>query len=178
MAIEERVRKCDGVRTYYIDFRDQQGRRVRELAGTTRKQARDLLTRRLGEVRAGTYVNPRDVDRERGPTFDEFADRFLKEHPGRRRSNHYPNTVKRIVPYFEGVPIQEITRADLDRFRLRLMTEKVERLGRPLSPASVVKLLRTTPPHLQDGGAVGRHRGQPGRRVGEAVASRGRRRGS
>ena len=143
MAIEERVRKRDGIRTYYIDFRDQQGRRVRELAGTTRKQARDLLTRRLGEVRADTYVNPRDVDRERGPTFEEFAKRFLEEHPGRRRSDHYPTMVKRIVPYFEGRPIREITRSDLDRFRIRLMTEKVERLGRPLSATSVVKLLRT-----------------------------------
>ncbi len=143
MAIVEKVRKRDGIRTYYIDFRDQQGRRVRELAGTTRKQARDRLTRRLGEVRADTYVNPRDVERKRGPTFNDFADRFLKEHPGRRRSDHYPNSIKRIVPYFDGVPIREITRADLDRFRIRLMTERVERLDGPLSPTSVVKLLRT-----------------------------------
>ncbi len=147
MGIWDKVRKRDKVRTYYIDFRDQQDRRVRELAGTTRKQAKDLLARRLGEVRAGTYVNPRDVkiekERERGPTFDEFAERFLKEHPGQRRSDHYPNTVKRIIPYFEGVRIREITRADLDRFRIRLRTETVPKLGRPLSSTSVLKLLRT-----------------------------------
>ena len=53
-----------------------------ELAGTTKKQARDLLTQRLGEVRAGTYVNPKDVDRERGPTVKEFAKTFLRDHPG------------------------------------------------------------------------------------------------
>jgi integrase len=143
LAIEERVRKRDGVRTYYIDFRDRQNRRVRELAGTTRKQARDLLARRLGEVRVGTYVNPRDVVRDRGPTFGEFAERFLREHPGRRRSDHYPNSVKRILPYFKDVPIRDITRADLDRFRIRLMTERVEKLGRPICSTSVLKLLRT-----------------------------------
>jgi integrase len=141
--IVERVRKCDGIRTYSIDFRDQQGRRVRELAGTTRKQAKDLLTRRLGEVRAGTYVNPRDVVRDRGPTFQEFTARFLREHPGKRRSDHYPNSIKRIVPYFKDVPMRDITRADLDRFRIRLMTENVPKLGRPLNSTSVLKLLRT-----------------------------------
>lgn len=144
MAIVEKVRKCDGIRTYYIDFRDQQNRRVRELAGTTRKQARDLLTQRLGEVRAGTYVNRRDLVKDAGPTFNEFVERFLREHPGQRRSNHYPATVRRIIPYFDKVPIQEITRADLDRFRIRLLTDRVEKLGRPISPTTVVKLLRTT----------------------------------
>jgi integrase len=143
VAIEERVRKRDGIRTYYIDFRDQQGRRVRELAGTTAKQARDLLTVRLGEVRAGTYVNPRDLEDDRGPTFEEFTKRFLREHPGERRSDHYPKVVKRILPYFEDVPIREISRSDLDRFRVRLLTEPVPKLGRPLSTTSVLKILRT-----------------------------------
>ncbi len=141
--IVEKVRKRDGIRTYSIDFRDQRGRRVRELAGTTRKQARNLLARRLGEVRAGTYVNPRDVVRDRGPTFEEFAQRFLREHPGRRRSDHYPNSVKRLVPYFKDVPIREIKRADLDRLRIRLLSENVPKLGRPLCSTSVLKLLRT-----------------------------------
>jgi len=146
VAIVERVRKRDGIRTYYIDFRDKKGRkgrRVRELAGTTRKQAKDLLTLRLGEVRAGTYVNPRDVEDNRGPTFDEFAKRFLRDHPGERRSNHYPTVVKRILPYFEGMPIRDISRADLDRLRVRLLTETVPKLRRPLSTTSVLKILRT-----------------------------------
>lgn len=47
------------------------------------------------------------------------------------------------MPYFEGVPIREITRADLDRFRVRLLTEPVRKLGRPLSTTSVLKILRT-----------------------------------
>jgi integrase len=40
--------------------------------------------------------------------------------------------------------LKEITRADLDRFRIVLLTTKNKRIGRPLSPTSVVKLLRTT----------------------------------
>ncbi len=145
MAILERVRKCDGVTVYLIDFRDQKGRRVRELAGTTRKQAKDLYAKRLGEVKSGTYVNPRDKDKEDdcGPTFESFCEQFLRDHPGRRRSNHYPTMVKRLLPYFKGKHVREITRGDLDRLRIRLQTEKVERLGRPLCSTSVLKLLRT-----------------------------------
>ncbi len=145
MAILERVRKCDGVTVYLIDFRDQKGQRVRELAGTTRKQAKDLYAKRLGEVKSGTYVNPRDKDKEddRGPTFETFCEQFLRDHPGRRRSNHYPASIKRLTPYFKGKHVREITRGDLDRLRIRLQTEKVERLGRPLCSTSVLKLLRT-----------------------------------
>ena len=144
MGIVQRVRSCDGVRTFYIDFRDQQGRRLRELAGTTRKQARDLLTQRLGEVRSGTYVNPRDRDRTRGPTVKEFVERFLAEHPGRRRSNHYSTTLKHTIAFLGDKPLREITRADLDRFRVSLLTEKAPRIGRPLSSTTVLKILRTT----------------------------------
>jgi integrase len=143
VAILERVRKCDGVTVFLIDFRDQKGRRVRELAGTTRKQAKDLYAKRLGEVKSGTYVNPRDVGEDRGPTFAKFCERFLAEHPGQRRSNHYPAMVKRLLPYFEGKHVREITRADLDRLRIRLQTDKVKRIRRPLSNTSVLKLLRT-----------------------------------
>ena len=143
VAIVERVRKWDGILTYYVDFRDQQGRRVRELAGTTKKQARDLLTQRLGEVRAGTYVNPKDIDRDRGPTVKEFAKTFLRDHPGQRRSDHYPDMMKHIVAHLGDRHLKEITRSDLDQFRITLLTKKSKRMARPLSSASVVKLLRT-----------------------------------
>ena len=116
MAIFEKVRKRDGVRTYYIDFRDRRGRRVRELAGTTRTQARNLLTRRLGEVRAGTFVHPKDLEDERGPTFNEFADRFLKQYGCTKRSNHYETTLRPARYCFKDKPIREITRADLDDY--------------------------------------------------------------
>ncbi len=77
MAIHERTRKVDGVTFYMIDFRDQQRRRVRETAGTTRKQAKDLLTKRLGEVKSGTFRNPNDVT---VVTFADAVTLLLEEH--------------------------------------------------------------------------------------------------
>lgn len=129
MAILARVRKTDGVRYFLIDFRDQDGRRVREVAGTTRTQARDLLTRRLGEVRARSYVNPRDASKAAGPSFDEFADRFLREYAVSRRSDYYLEQLRCRKPertadqggpirrYFSGKALREITAGDLDRYR-------------------------------------------------------------
>ena len=61
MAIIEKTRK-DGIKYFMIDFRDQQRRRVREVGGTNRTQAKRLYERRLGEVRAGTYVNPKTFE--------------------------------------------------------------------------------------------------------------------
>lgn len=143
MAIVVKTRR-DRVKTFYIDFRDSDGNRIRELAGTTRTQAKNLLTKRLGEVRAGTYVNPREQKSARGVTVEEFCKRFLKDHPGRRRSDHYTDTIKPLVGHLGKRYLKEITRSDLDQFRVALLTEKVKRLGRPRSATSVLKLLRTT----------------------------------
>ena len=116
MAIIPKTRKCDGIPIFYIDFRDQKKRRVREKAGTTRSQAKNLLTQRLGQVRDGTYVNPKDVDRDAGPTFTEFAERFMKDYGNLRRSNYYEEQVKVLKRHFGERRLRDITRADLDLF--------------------------------------------------------------
>jgi integrase len=88
-------------------------------------------------------VDPKKAAQPDGPSFRQFAERFLKEHPGRRRSDHYPQTLKPIVEHFGDRPIRQITRADLDRFRIHLLTTPSSHTNRVLSPTSVVKYLRT-----------------------------------
>ncbi len=132
-----------GVWWYYIRFCAPDGRRKTEKAGTTRAQAEKLLKKRLGEVTSGTYVDPKRTAEPHGPSFREFAKRFLKEHPGRRRSNHYPQTLKRVVDYFGDCPIRDISRGDMDRFRRHLLTSISPATGKLLSPTTVVKVLRT-----------------------------------
>lgn len=152
MAIHTYTRKCDGVTKYTIDFRDQDGDRVRETAGTTLTQAKKLLRVRLGEVDAGTYRNPkkeaRKAEAERGPTFGEFADRFLREYAASRRSDYYAQRLRPadsakekpagpIRAYFEGRYIRVLAPADLDAYRLARANEKHR--GEPLSPSTVRK---------------------------------------
>jgi len=74
------------------------------------------LTRRLGEVRAGTFVHPKDLEDERGPTFDEFVDRFMRVYAVRCRSDHYKDRVKRLRPCLGGHRLRQISLADLDLF--------------------------------------------------------------
>jgi integrase len=116
MGVFRKMHRRQGVEFFYIDFRDQRGKRKREKAGTTSDQAKRLLRKRLGEVTSGTYVDPKDAGREAGPTFTEFADRFMKDYGSLRRSTYYEHRVKVLKDHFLDQPLQEITRADLDAF--------------------------------------------------------------
>lgn len=137
MAIREVKRKRDGITVYMIDFRDQQRRRIREVAGTTRTQAKALLAKRIGEVRAKTYVNvkaaAREAEAERGPTVAEFAKQFLDDYASQRRSRYYEWTLPTILPHFEGRLMRDIAPSDLDAFRKTRLTE--------VSPSTVRKQL-------------------------------------
>ncbi len=120
MAIHARTRKRDGIMMYSIDFRDQLGRRVRETAGTTRTQAKDLLTRRLGEVRAGTYVNPNDV---LVTTFAEAVPLFLAEHT--TKTDYTAHAIKAALAHFGKRALRDITAGDFDSFRRSLHERKL-----------------------------------------------------
>lgn len=133
MAIKQRINKTQGVTYYMIDFRCQNGHRVRETAGTTRTQAKDRLTQRLGEVKAGTFDCPKERAEELGPTFDEFADTFMKDYGSRCRSNHYEGNLVPLRATFGKIRIREITREDLDKFA-------AER-GRAVGPSTLRKNL-------------------------------------
>ena len=142
MAISERTRKRDGVKTYYIDFRDQRGRRVRELAGTTRTQAKNLLKKRLGEVQEGSYVNPNDKaePEDRGPTFKEFSVRFMRDYGKLRRSHYYTQQLKVLTKFFGDKYLREITRADIDLFAADRARQPVgKRNARTVGPSTVRK---------------------------------------
>jgi len=126
----------------YLDFYDQDGVRVRETVAAYRvgdtsqcdrvlRKAERLKTKRLAEVQLETYVNPRTAAREarekEGPTFAEFADRFLREYAATRRSDYYrkalrpPNVTKGspagpLRRYFADRRLSEITASDLEQF--------------------------------------------------------------
>lgn len=144
MAIFTKRRKCDGVVTYYIRYADPSGRRRPELAGTTLEQARKLLRKRLGEVDSGTWVDPQlpIVPPDQGPTFAEFGKTFLKDHPGSRRSDHYTDSVKVLEGELGSLLLREITRADLDRLRVKLENTVSPKTKRKRSPTTTLKLLR------------------------------------
>ncbi|HEX4823248.1 MAG TPA: site-specific integrase [Candidatus Polarisedimenticolaceae bacterium] len=156
MAIKARTLKRTGITVYDIDFRDQDGDRVREAAGTTMTQAKSLLTKRKGQVLDGTYRNPkkeaRKAEEAKGPTFAEFADRFIREYASARRSDYYEQRLRPAIEPAPGVKekragplrrelgaryMREFRPADFDAFRLERSNASYQ--GRQLSASTVRK---------------------------------------
>ena len=146
--IWKRRNKRDGMVYYFVRYELDNGRRKKEqvplnLDGrpVSKQDAADFLTKRKAEVNAGTWVDPHapapEVDPETGPTFRQFATRFLAEHPGKRRSNHYPSNVRELVKHFGDRPLRQISRADLDAYRVALQT--TARPGRPIPKSKRVE---------------------------------------
>lgn len=134
-----------GVMLYEVRYRTPAGR-IREFTETL-GEAKTLHRKRIAELSAGVFVDPRTKPEaapviDDGPTFSAFASTFLKDHPGKRRSDHYDDQVKQLVLYFGEQPIRKITRAELDRYRVHLETTKQARRDRPLAPRTVIKRLR------------------------------------
>lgn len=149
-GIYSRHNDRDGRTYYFIRYTGPDGRRHKEKAGTRKRAAEQLLEQRQTEIRIGRWKDPRTA-RPKGMTFGDLADTFLKEHTGRRRSHHYPVTLRRIRREFESVRLTEITRTRLELYRRKLETEP-RRKGKdapkgeappPLSPTTILKLLRT-----------------------------------
>lgn len=147
MSIYSTVSKRDGVRRWYVRYRTPSGGRRRELAGTRKREAEELLKQRLGEVAGGTWTDPKAPPPDPGMTFAQLGRLFLEEHTGRRRSNHYPVNVRQLVEAFGTVPVAEISRQAIDRYRLRIETEPRGYVGegeqrRPLPPLSATTVLK------------------------------------
>jgi integrase len=143
VAIFSKRRKCDGVLTYYIRFYDQFGGYPCELAGTTRTEAKRLLERRIGEVRAKTYV-PRRKRGEAPTTVGDLVERFAEAHPGRRGAVHHDDPTLRYVTRRLGDrPLADLTRADLEAFAADL--RRLPGLkNRPISDRTVGKVVSAT----------------------------------
>ncbi len=130
MAISE-IPRPGGKVAVVVDFYDQSGRRVRETVGFYRtgreKQKERVLdlaatreSERRTQVRAGTYVNPREAKRKakaaQGPTFEKFTEAFLAAYATHRRSTFYNDRTKVLNKTFGTRRLREISKADLDAY--------------------------------------------------------------
>jgi integrase len=132
-------RHSNGVVWYYIRFPGPDGRRRVLQGGTKLSQARALLVDTLGEIKNGTWIDPKAPKAE-PVTFEKFADRFLAEHTGRRRSDMYSDALRILKKYIGERNMVEITKADLDQLRITLQSNAIK--GRKRGPTTVLKYLR------------------------------------
>ena len=94
------------------------GKRVRFLVGT-KAEAEIVLAQKVVERQRQQFPILKPPPGR--VTFGALAQKFLADHPGSRRSNHYPKCIARLLPHLETIPIGEISRSDLDRLRLVLL---------------------------------------------------------
>ena len=107
------VRKRRG--RWVVDYRDNRGQRHWETCGT-RKEADQLLARRLDELGRGAYTAPRENRR-----FDDVAAAFTAAHIKTRvrattARDYETNLRLHLAPYFQGWKLLAITPYVVDNF--------------------------------------------------------------
>lgn len=133
--------------TYRIVFRPRPGAaQIRETVGADPKEAARVLRRRLAECEEGTYTEPTRT------TFDEFADRFLRDYATPRVRPRtlvdYKATLKNhLRPEFGSLDLEDVTPLGIDRYIARKQREK-----KPLSAKTLNNHLRLL--HVMFGRAV------------------------
>jgi integrase len=132
---------------YRIVFRPHANApQVKETIGTDAKEAARALRRRLAECDQGTYAAPTRT------TFNEFADRFLRDYAEPRvrpkTLTDYKATLKNhLRPEFGHLALEDVTPLTIDRYIARKQREK-----KPLSPKTLNNHLRLL--HVMMGRAV------------------------
>jgi integrase len=110
---------------WVVDFRDQTGRRRWETYDT-RREADDALSKRIGEVKGGSYRAAADL-----PTFEEVAKDWLA---GERARNLAASTVEvyerqitdHMLPVFGPLRIDQVTTKAVEDFRNAKRDAKLE----------------------------------------------------
>ena len=134
-----KIQRNDGSVYFQVDFRTQRNRRIRRFAGTVLTEAKRLRDQIEYEVRNDIYVEPNLAVPE-DPTVAEFVARFIKEQPGSRRSDHYPDTTKYLVRDLGTCRMRDVDRARLEAFVAHLRT-RAGLKGRKLGDSSVRKIV-------------------------------------
>ncbi len=120
--------------SWYIDYYIPGGRRIREVAGSSKKLAQQLLAKRKAEILEGKY----QVNRPDPIYFREFAREFLDYcEATKKRSTlrFHRNSLNRLGEEFNEVFLGDITPYMIEQY-------KIKRSGQ-VSPSSVNRELAT-----------------------------------
>jgi integrase len=141
----------DGARgiTYALRFRAYGSREYVTLGcvadGWTRRKAEEELTNVLADVRRGIWQpdRPQRVEPPASvPTFHEFASEWFANHRlevnDRTAANYEWALTHHLLPFFKDRRVDEITIADVDRYRTSKIREREAALvSRPLSNRTI-----------------------------------------
>jgi len=109
------IRKMNS--SYFIDYRDPNGRRVIRKIGPDKKEAEAVLGKIQGEIREGRYL-----DRKRFPkiTMDDLIDRYSAWAKGKKSFEGYDAVhLAPIREYFRGMLASRVSELDVETFKAR-----------------------------------------------------------
>lgn len=119
---------------WFIDYRLPNGKRRREKVGTSKKLAKNVLSKRKVAIAEGKLL---DVQKNEKIRFETFANEYLNIHakPNKKSWETDSHHIERLKEYFGGKYLFTITNKDIENF-------KVER-SNSVSPATVNRELAT-----------------------------------
>ena len=107
-------REFKGGKVWAIDYTEPSGRRIREVIGTNKLLAQEVLASRLGDLARGKYQLRVKV----GVRFRDFRAEYLEavKAAGRRFKNH-AQSLRALEPFFGDMRLDKISAADIAQYR-------------------------------------------------------------
>jgi integrase len=103
--------------SWWIDFRDQHGRRHRKKVGNSKKFAEKVLAKAIAEVAEHRFL---DIRPDVKTTFEELATEYRKHIQHRAHFRKDDNRLKQLEKQFKGKLLVEITTLEVDRYRQKV----------------------------------------------------------
>jgi len=127
---------------YWIDYRDPNGKRIREPVGYDKRVAQRALDKVRTEIAEGKYLDKRQKAKE--TAFSDMAKRYLawaKEH--KRSWKRDETVIKVLSESFGNCTLQEISQLDVERFKLSRNRQRCKaRPEQTISPYTVNRELK------------------------------------
>jgi len=100
---------------WYIDYRDQLGKRYREAVGTHKRVAEQALAKRKTEIAENRFLDKKKIDRI---GLDVAADEFIELHSKERKRSWQRDVqmVRHLKDYFNGDRLGDISPLDIEKY--------------------------------------------------------------
>jgi integrase len=153
--------------SFWIDFYDATGKRVRKSLKVTNKRAAERLADRIrARVESERLGLPVSVVRK-SISFEAFAKEYLEHHASKKTDGGKVDECRirlHLLPYFKGMNLASITQADLVEYQTkRLGEDNKERRSGKYTPSSVnrdLQLLKSVLSRAVEWGYLDRSPGQ------------------
>lgn len=136
-----RRKEGTGPGTWFIEYRDAAGKRVRKATqARTKSEANLLLRGKEGDTVKAEILGVQSTDAIRLTLSDYLRKTYLPHVRLTRRAgtaDNYEAYAERLISFYGAVPLRSLGRADVQRYIDKRISEGLTRHKRPIAPATV-----------------------------------------